>query len=130
MLTRTANIKAGERKARKRVLEAKLRELWGASREREELQIETQADPIDQVTSSTERDLAIQHLDQNARTMHEIQSALDKIQDGTYGLCEHCEGPIPPRRLEALPWARFCIACQSAEELVARTDVPSFKNAA
>lgn len=43
----------------------------------------------------------------------EIERALTRLADGTYGQCENCSQPIPPRRLEALPFATLCVACQS-----------------
>lgn len=50
-------------------------------------------------------------LAQQFRTeLEEIERALAKIEDGTYGSCEKCGEPIPPARLEAVPTARFCIA--------------------
>ncbi len=45
-----------------------------------------------------------------------IQEALDRIENDTYGLCVHCENPIQPKRLEAVPWARHCLQCQSLLE--------------
>lgn len=44
----------------------------------------------------------------------EIDRALEKLDDGSYGLCDNCGGPIGPERLEALPWAMLCVACKSA----------------
>ena len=41
-----------------------------------------------------------------------IDEALDRIHAGDYGICAGCECPIPPKRLAALPWARYCVACQ------------------
>ena len=45
-----------------------------------------------------------------------IREALDRIEDKTYGNCVHCENPIQPKRLEAVPWARHCIQCQGLQE--------------
>ena len=45
-----------------------------------------------------------------------IQEALDRIDDESYGLCARCESPIQPKRLEAVPWARHCLQCQSLLE--------------
>jgi DnaK suppressor protein len=101
---------------RKEDLEIQLRELLGASRHIEILQVESFADPIDQVVSNADREVAGQRLDSEARWIHEIRSALDKIQNGTYGECEACEEQIGGRRLDAVPWARLCLACQSAVE--------------
>ena len=42
-------------------------------------------------------------------TLDEVEHALAKLEDGTYGLCEECNEPIAAARLEAMPAARFCI---------------------
>ena len=54
-----------------------------------------------------------------ARTQQRIQldEALRRLDDGTYGICEDCETPISPGRLRALPFARRCVACQEQYEL-------------
>jgi DnaK suppressor protein len=41
-----------------------------------------------------------------------IEEALDRIAAGDYGVCMSCEEPIPAKRLEALPWAKYCVTCQ------------------
>lgn len=46
----------------------------------------------------------------------EIDHALDSIDGGTYGLCIECRNEIPPRRLQALPFATLCVPCQSKAE--------------
>lgn len=46
-------------------------------------------------------------------TLQEINEALEKLEAGTYGLCESCGGQIPEARLEAMPAAKFCIDCAS-----------------
>lgn len=43
-----------------------------------------------------------------------IDEALDRIETGDYGICLSCDGEIPPKRLNALPWARYCVPCQEA----------------
>lgn len=55
---------------------------------------------------------------ERARQMHEIGSALSRLEEDPtgFGLCEACEVEIPMRRLELMPWARLCIACQSEHE--------------
>jgi RNA polymerase-binding transcription factor len=50
---------------------------------------------------------------QLAETLADIEDALAKCDDGTYGECESCHRPIPEARLEAMPAARLCIACAS-----------------
>ena len=50
----------------------------------------------------------------NERALHEeVQQALKRIEDGTYGICTNCGRPIPEERLEVLPWASLCIDCET-----------------
>jgi len=49
-----------------------------------------------------------------------VDEALDRLDSGDYGICLACEEPIPPKRLRALPWARYCVPCQ--ETVGAETD--------
>ncbi len=46
-------------------------------------------------------------------TLDDVEHALAKYENGTYGLCENCGKPIAPTRLEAMPTARLCIDCAS-----------------
>lgn len=119
MNTKITSIDSGIRR-RKATLESKLEELLKLSGDRESLEIQPMADPLDQVRSSTDRDMAVETLNQQARSIHEIRSALDRIEEGSYGRCERCEEQIPAKRLDALPWARMCVACQSATEAEAQ----------
>jgi RNA polymerase-binding transcription factor DksA len=48
-----------------------------------------------------------------AETLHDIEDALTKMDEGTYGRCESCGGDIGDARLEAMPAARLCIRCAS-----------------
>jgi DnaK suppressor protein len=60
-------------------------------------------------------------LDERSRHLvEEIQAALGRIDDGTYGDCEVCGEPINPARLEALPIARRCVRCQEEAEHAAK----------
>ena len=43
-----------------------------------------------------------------------IDEALDRLDSGDYGICLSCEEPIPPKRLHAVSWARYCVRCQEA----------------
>ncbi len=45
-----------------------------------------------------------------------IQEALGRIEDKSYGICIHCEEPIQPKRLDAVPWAQYCLRCQGLQE--------------
>ncbi len=72
---------------------------------------------------SDEGDLSQQHheewifLNRNTidmKLLREIADALHRIDQGTYGVCLECEEPISTKRLDAVPWARFCVTCQEA----------------
>jgi DnaK suppressor protein len=53
--------------------------------------------------------------------LDEIDLALARLDDGSYGVCAGCSNEIPPRRLQALPFATLCVSCQSlADKRVAR----------
>lgn len=76
---------------------------------------------------SDEGDLSQQHheewifLNRNTidmKLLREISDALQRIEQGTYGVCLECEEPISVKRLEAVPWARYCVSCQ--EKIAAR----------
>lgn len=48
------------------------------------------------------------------RQLRMVDEALDRLKSGDYGVCLACEEPIAPKRLKALPWARYCVACEDA----------------
>ena len=129
MKTKLTSIDTGMRR-RKSVLESKLVELLSLSAGREELEIQQMADPLDQVRSVTDRDMAVETLNHQTRSIHEIRDALTRIENGSYGLCERCDEHIPAKRLDALPSARLCINCQSAAETEQRHTPGLLHNAA
>ena len=61
-----------------------------------------------------ERDLALQSNSQELLT--QVEAALERIDEGRYGICARCGQPIAPERLDALPYAIYCITCQSIVE--------------
>jgi DnaK suppressor protein len=56
-------------------------------------------------------------LELNSAELDQIDYALEKLDNGTYGVCEECEKPINPERLSALPFATLCINCKRLEEI-------------
>jgi len=48
----------------------------------------------------------------DAERLRLVNEALDRIEVGDYGLCLNCDQPIPAKRLEAVPWTRYCLKCQ------------------
>ncbi|MBI4462010.1 MAG: TraR/DksA family transcriptional regulator [Acidobacteria bacterium] len=56
-------------------------------------------------------DLAVGTLERTQQLLREVETALERLEEGRYGVCESCEASIPERRLRALPWTRFCLEC-------------------
>jgi DnaK suppressor protein len=100
----------------KQVLETKQAELSDGLMRRDEIAIEKSPDAIDEVTRAAERELAIRNLDRESILMKNVRAALRRIDDGSFGVCAHCEEEISPKRLAAVPWAPFCIKCQEAAD--------------
>jgi DnaK suppressor protein len=105
-----------ELKKYKAILEAKAAELNAGLRNRDEIAIEKTPDAIDEVQLAGERELAIRNLDRESNLLRNVKSALARIADGSYGVCLHCEEDIKPKRLDAVPWTKYCIKCQEAAD--------------
>ena len=67
-------------------------------------------------TETFEQDRDLELAERASVEIGEIDEALERLKEGTYGVCESCEGPIPPERLSALPHASLCTRCKAAEE--------------
>jgi DnaK suppressor protein len=100
----------------KTALEKKQAEISASLRNREDIAIEKTPDAIDEVQLAGERELAIRNLDRESTLLRNVRAALARIADGSYGTCMHCEEEISPKRLNAVPWAAFCIRCQEAAD--------------
>jgi DnaK suppressor protein len=48
----------------------------------------------------------------DTKQLREVEDALLRIDQGTYGVCHECDEPISSKRLDAVPWAKFCVSCQ------------------
>lgn len=96
----------------KKILQQKQDELERIVRNRDAITIEKSADALDEVQHASERELAIRNLDRESNLLRNVRSALRRINEGTFGVCLHCEEEISPKRLAAVPWAPFCIQCQ------------------
>ena len=71
-------------------------------------------------TDAMEREKAFMFASNEGALLREIDEALRKIYRGEYGVCENCGGPIARARLEAMPYARLCLACKENEERASR----------
>jgi DnaK suppressor protein len=96
----------------KEILEARQAELAEVLRNRDAITIEKSPDALDEVQNAAERELAIRNLDRESNLLRNVRAALRRIEEGTFGVCTHCEEEISPKRVNAVPWTPFCIACQ------------------
>ena len=87
-------------------------DLLAAEREPGDVQFDEESGEGDTLAVERERDLALSA--QASAAVEEIDVALAKIKDGTYGVCEQCHNTIPKERLRALPYAALCVQCKSA----------------
>jgi DnaK suppressor protein len=100
----------------KAMLEARKAELSAGLRNREDIAIEKTPDALDEVQLAGERELAIRNLDRDSNMLRQVNGALARVADGSYGICLHCDEDIKTKRLDAVPWTRFCIKCQEAAD--------------
>jgi DnaK suppressor protein len=98
------------------LLKAKAGEAAEALHNREGIIVERTADEFDEIAGAFERDIVVQRLDRESHLLRQILGALRRIEDGTFGTCLHCEEEISQKRLSAVPWAPFCLACQEAAD--------------
>ena len=96
----------------KKILQSKQDELERMVRNRDAITIEKSADALDEVQHASERELAIRNLDRESNLLRNVRAALRRINEGTFGVCMHCEEEISPKRIAAVPWAPYCIQCQ------------------
>lgn len=74
------------------------------------------ADPADRATAESDRAFTLRLRDRERRLIRKIRAALQRIEDGTYGICEECGEDISLARLKARPVTRLCIACKARQE--------------
>ena len=70
--------------------------------------------PAEEATETLERERDVSILQRLENEMNEVQAALDRLEEGTYGRCEICGRPIGDERLEAVPATRYCVEHQRA----------------
>jgi RNA polymerase-binding transcription factor len=73
-------------------------------------------DVADRASGTYQKEFLFAQSNNERRLLQMVERALFTIGEGTYGECEHCGNEINERRLEAVPWARHCIACQERLE--------------
>ncbi|MDE5833422.1 MAG: RNA polymerase-binding protein DksA [Desulfovibrio sp.] len=74
------------------------------------------ADPADRATAESDRAFTLRLRDRERRLIRKIRAALQRIDDGVYGVCEECGEDISLARLKARPVTRLCINCKARQE--------------
>lgn len=73
-------------------------------------------DPVDLAVSNYSKNVMLALSENESRQLDLIDEALERIEDEEYGICQNCEQEINPKRLAAVPWARYCLRCQELVE--------------
>ena len=103
---------------RKKLLEMR-EQLLHTVKQKQELELDTTAevgDEADQATNSQEKEMLFELNDNERVMLDQIEGSLRKMEKGAYGLCESCQKTIAKARIQAVPFARYCIHCQSSAE--------------
>ena len=73
-------------------------------------------DPVDLAVRNYSKNVQLAVSENESRQLTLIDEALLRIEDEEYGTCQNCEKAINPKRLAAIPWARYCLECQELLE--------------
>lgn len=71
-------------------------------------------DLADKASTSYTKEFLYSLSNSERSVLQQVERALARIEDGEFGICEECGEPIHKKRLDAVPWARYCLACQEA----------------
>ena len=77
---------------------------------------ENMPDPSDRASLESDRSFTLRIRDRERKLIGKIKDALERIEDGTYGICESCQEEISQKRLKARPVTTLCIDCKNKQE--------------
>lgn len=83
----------------------------------EGLVVERVGDDMEKLMAQASREQASEDLSRWQGVLAEVYDALGRVNTPSWGLCQGCDHPISPKRLEALPWASLCLGCQEKQEI-------------
>lgn len=73
-------------------------------------------DIADQALDSYTKDFNFSKSSNDRQLLALVRAAIERLDTDGFGVCLHCEEPIEPRRMEAVPWAQYCLKCQALSE--------------
>ena len=77
---------------------------------------EASEDIVDRANNAYQREFMFNLSGGERIMLRQVEDALDRLDQGEYGVCGHCREPIVAKRLKAIPWARYCVDCQEKDE--------------
>lgn len=83
---------------------------------------EASSDPMDQASDNVNRDFLLRLRERESKLIVKIKEALERIEDGTFSICEECGGQISVKRLRARPMATLCIECKHEQEALEKRE--------
>ena len=99
--------------ARRESLFSQVTEAEMSSRERD---LEATQDPADMAANAYTKELLISMSANDRKLLELIDEALVRVESGEYGECVNCGEPVAEKRLDAVPWTRYCLKCQDMQE--------------
>ncbi len=90
--------------------------------EDQQRRLESARDVGDQALMDLERELGISLMEMRNRRRQSIDEALTRLHEGTYGICAECGIEVSEKRLQAVPFAKLCVECQSRAELLEKIE--------
>jgi DnaK suppressor protein len=96
-------------RAKQRELMSDIARLKGEAQDSDDTEVR---DAIDDATAQQGSAEALEAVTLESRTLEQVEDALKRVADGTYGKCITCGRPIPAARLEAIPWTPYCLEDQ------------------
>ena len=90
--------------------------------EDQQRRLESARDVGDQALMDLDRELGISLMEMRNRRRQAIDEALTRLNEGTYGICAECGIEVSEKRLEAVPFAKLCVQCQSRQELLEKIE--------
>ncbi|MBE9504898.1 MAG: RNA polymerase-binding protein DksA [Proteobacteria bacterium] len=101
------------------ILKGQLAELLGHGEETVAEMLDEKAlfaDPADRALFESNRNFTLRIRDRERKLITKVKEALERIDEGTFGICESCEEEIPFKRLEARPVTTLCVECKTKAE--------------
>ncbi len=80
-------------------------------------------DVAEKAANSYTKEFLFHQSDSERTHLHLVREALERLREGEFGLCQDCREPMDRKRLDAVPWARYCRSCQEKAEHSQRNDL-------